>query len=78
MAYQVKWLVKEKVIYLSTPGVATLEDVTKANAEAVEMIKQCKPFVHLIIDANLTEKTALGLGDLITVIKSTPFSPNVG
>jgi hypothetical protein len=70
--------VKEKVTYLLTPGVATLEDVISANAEASEMIKQCKPFVHLTIDANPTEKTALGLGALITVIKSTPSSPNVG
>jgi hypothetical protein len=76
--YRVEWLVENRVIYMAASGVVTLDDIKNANKEIMAKLETGRPFVHLITDASRIEKNAIGLNDLLTVIRTIPSSPNLG
>ena len=41
------------------------------------MMENSTPPIHIIIDGQ-TEKNDIGLSDLLTIMRSTPRSPNIG
>lgn len=78
MASQVKWLVEKRIIYMSTSGTVTMEDIRSCNRIIMDMIEIGIPFVHVISNSTNMEKNTVGLGDLVTLIKTVPSSPKIG
>lgn len=77
MSYQVKWLLENRIVYVLNTGVGTAEDVVNSMREAIVLLESAKPPVHLIIDGQ-TERNDISLGDLLTIMRGTPRSPNIG
>jgi hypothetical protein len=77
MSYAVKWLLENRIVYILNTGVGTADDVVDSMREAIAMMASIDAPVHIIIDGQ-TEKNDIGLGDLLTIMRSTPRSPNIG
>ncbi len=77
MTYQVSWLLQDRIIYLLNTDVGTAEDVVNSTREAQALLEQSPPNVHMIVDGQ-TETNDISLGDLLTIIRTSPASPNLG
>lgn len=77
MAYQVTWLLESRIVYVLNTGVGTAEDVVNSMHEAMILMESAPPPVHIIIDGQ-TERNDISLGDLLTIMRKTPSSPNIG
>ena len=77
MSYQVKWLLENRIVYVINTGVGTAEDVVNSMHEAIAMMEGVPPPVHIIIDGQ-TKTNDISLGDLLTIMRKTPSSPNIG
>jgi hypothetical protein len=78
MASQIRWLVDKRIIYMSTSGTVTMDDVRSCNLAIMEMLEVGTPFIHVISDSTDMQKNEIGLGDLVTMIKTVPSSPKMG
>ena len=77
MAYHVKWLLENRIVYVLNTGVGTAYDVVNSMSEAIAMMENVPPPVHIIIDGQ-TETNDISLSDLLTIMRKTPSSPNIG
>jgi hypothetical protein len=77
MAYAINWLLQDRIIYVLNTGIGTANDVINTNREVVALLETCTSVVHLVIDGK-TEKNDIGLGELVSIIRSNPASPNLG
>jgi hypothetical protein len=77
MTYQITWLLENRIIYVLNTGIGTAEDVVNSTREVQTLLAQSRPFVHMIVDGQ-QETNDIKLGDLLTIIRTSPASPNLG
>lgn len=77
MTYEVSWLLQDRIIYMLNTGIGTVEDVVNSTREVQVLLEKSQPFVHMIVDGR-TETNDISLGDLLTIIRTSPASPNLG
>ena len=76
MAYAIKWLLENRILYVLSTGIGTAEDVVNMNRDVQVWLEQCESRIHLIADGQ-TERNDISLGDLLTIIRSSPASPKL-
>ena len=77
MAYEVRWMLENRIVYVLNTGVGTAEDVINSMREAMILMESTQPPVHIIIDGQ-TERNDISLSDLLTIMRSSKRSPNIG
>jgi hypothetical protein len=77
MTYQITWLLENRILYVLNTGIGTAEDVVNSTREVKTLLEQSRPFVHMIVDGQ-QEANDIKLGDLLTILRTSPASPNLG
>lgn len=77
MTYQVSWLLEKRIVYVLNTGVANAEDIVNSTQEAVTLLDSGNPPVHMIVHTQ-TDRNDISLGDLLTIIRNSPSSKNIG
>ncbi|MEO8608349.1 MAG: hypothetical protein ABI690_10725 [Chloroflexota bacterium] len=77
MAYEVRWLLENRIVYVLNTGIGTADDVINSMRESTALMENSTAPVHIIIDGQ-TERNDISLGDLLTVMRTAPRSKNIG
>ncbi|MEO8613368.1 MAG: hypothetical protein ABI690_36090 [Chloroflexota bacterium] len=77
MAYQVTWLVENRIVHVLNSGVANAEDVVNSMREAIALLDSGEAPVHMLVESQ-TEGSDISLGDLLKIIRNNPKSTNIG
>jgi hypothetical protein len=77
MSYEVKWLLENRIVYVLNAGVGNAEDVINSMREAIALLDSGEPPVHMVVESQ-TEGSDISLADLLTIIRSSPKSTNIG
>lgn len=77
MTSQVNWLLEDRIVYVLNTGVGTADDVVTSMHDALVLLDKGRAPVHMIVDGQ-TERNDISLGDLMTILRASPASPNLG
>ncbi len=77
MAYQVKWLLENRIVHVLNTGTANADDIVNSMHEAIALLDSGEPPVHMLVESQ-TEGSDISLGDLLTIIRNNPKSNNIG
>jgi len=77
VAYQVKWLVENRIVHVLNTGVANADDIVNSMREAIALLDSGEPPVHMLVESQ-TEGSDISLSDLLTIIRNNPKSSNIG
>lgn len=64
MAYQIDWLVQDRVIYAKVWAEQTLEEIQESNEAVLQYLNAGTPLIHIILDDSGLEKTPVNLAQL--------------
>jgi hypothetical protein len=77
MASEVTWLLEDRIVYVLNTGIGTAADVVTSTHDALILLENGRPPVHMIVNGQ-TERNDISLGDLLTILRTSPASPNLG
>lgn len=78
MAYEITWMVEQRVIHFEPRGVVGMDELRVANDKIRALTEEGIPFVHVIADATNLEKFTFSLTDLTKLFRGMQPSPKLG
>jgi hypothetical protein len=77
MAYAVKWLVEKRIVHVLNTGRANAEEIINSMRDAIVLLDSGEAPVHMLVESQV-EGSDISLGDLLTIIRKSPKSTNIG